>query len=110
MEENVTSQRVLEELAVIAFADCGAYLSLEGGVLTVGDIPKGTSARAVQSVEKTSTGIRVKFYDKLKALELLGKATGLFDGMAERGGSNLLDAIVSATEGEVDADELPEFQ
>lgn len=106
----ISQKNVMEELAGIAFAKVSDYVTVEQGVLTVADIPRGAAMGAVQSVEKTSTGIRVKFYDKLKALELLGKALGLFDGMAESGDSNLLSAIVSATKQEVDTDDLPEVQ
>ena len=81
-----------------------------GMTLTVADIPKGAALGAIQSVEKTSGGIRVRFYDKLKALELLGKATGLFEGLAQEESGNLLEAIVGATEQEVDMDDLQEFQ
>lgn len=109
MEKGI-GKKVLEELAVIAFADCTEYLSVKDGVLTVADIPKGAALGAIQSLEKTSGGIRVKFYDKLKALELLGKATGLFEGLAQEESGNLLEAIVEATEGQVDVDDLQEFQ
>ncbi len=107
--EEITSRKVLEELARIAFFNATDIVTVADGVLTVADIPVG-AAGAVQSVEKTTSGIRVKFYDKLKALELLGKATGLFETPTESGGSNLLEAIVSATREEVDTDELPELQ
>ena len=106
--EEVTGKKVLEELAEIAFFRASDIVTVQGGVLTVADIPAG-AARAIQSVEKTAGGIRVKFYDKLKALEILGKATGLFDSMVDSGGSNLLEAIVSASDKEVDTDELPEL-
>ena len=106
--EEVTKERVVEELAQIAFFKATDIVTVQQGVLTVADIPAG-AAGAVQSVEKTASGLRVKFYDKLKALELLGKATGLFDSMVDAGGSNLLDAIVSATKQEVDTDGLQEL-
>ena len=56
---------------------------------------------AVSSLEKSTGGIKVKFYDKLKALELLGKYLGLFDGSAENTGeeSPLLAAILRTTGG-----------
>lgn len=107
--EEVTQKKVLGELAVIAFANVSDIVTVADGQLCVADIPPGTAA-AVQSVEKTSTGIRVKFYDKLKALELLGKATGLFDGIPEPEQNNLLAAIREATGQEVDTDDLQEFQ
>ena len=109
-KQEITRQKLMEELAVIAFADTTEYLSVKDGVLTVADIPKGAALGAIQSVEKTSGGIRVRFYDKLKALELLGKATGLFEGLAQEESGNLLEAIVGATEQEVDMDDLQEFQ
>ena len=67
---------------------------------------------AIASVERTSNGIRLKFYDKMKALELLGKAAGMFDTdrNTEREGNNLLQAIVEATGGEIDTDDVPEIQ
>ena len=107
--EEVTQKKVLGELAAIAFANVSDIVTVADGQLCVGDIPPGAAA-AVQSVEKTSTGIRVKFYDKLKALELLGKATGLFDGIPEPEQNNLLAAIREATGQEVDTDDLQEFQ
>lgn len=107
--EEVTQKKVLGELAVIAFANVSEIVTVTDGQLCVRDIPPGTAA-AVQSVEKTSTGIRVKFYDKLKALELLGKATGLFDGLPKPEQNNLLAAIREATGQEVDTDDLQEFQ
>ena len=67
---------------------------------------------AVASIEKTTGGMKLKFCDKLKALELMGKVLGLFDGT---GGeqveeNNLIDAILSATGKEVYLRDLPEIQ
>lgn len=99
MEEDikVSKERVVRELAAIAFASAADHLQVVDGQLTVGDIPAGRSCAAIQSVEKTSSGIRVKFYDKLKALELLGKSVGLFDGITDEHQNNLLEAILAAT-------------
>ena len=47
----------------------------------------------------------------LKALELLGKALGLFEGAAaQQEHNNLLEALVLATGKEVDLDDIPEIQ
>ena len=96
-QEKVTKERVVRELAAIAFASAADYLQVADGELVVGDIPAGKRCAAIQSVEKTSSGLRVKFYDKLKALELLGKSVGLFEGVADEDQNNLLAAILAAT-------------
>ena len=100
----VTKEHLVEELAGIAFAKATDVVTVEAGALVVGSIPREAEG-AVQSVEKTSTGIRVRFYDKLKALELLGKAMGLFDGLEDGGENNLLSAILAAT-GKEEEDDL----
>ncbi len=107
-------KRVLEELAQIAFSNCADHLEIREGSLVIRDtgaLDRKQQA-AVASVEKTSTGIRVKLYDKLKALELLGKHLGLFEGRGEvsEEDNGLLEAIRRATEQEVDTDAIPEIQ
>jgi len=95
-------RQVVEELAAIGFARVGDQLVLDDArkILT---LPDGA---AVASVERTGTGLKVKFYDKLKALELLGKHLGLFDGSAKPAPQNneLLEAILEATRQEITGD------
>jgi len=107
-------KRVLEELAGIAFANVSDHIRVEDGSLVVrstGELERGQLA-AVASVEKSSSGIKVKLYDKLKALELLGKYLGLFDGSgdAQVQDNGLLDALRQATGKEVDTHEISELQ
>lgn len=107
-------EKVLKELAAIGFAKVTDFMAVEGGELVIRDtrkMPRRFRA-AVASIEKTTGGMKLKFYDKLKALELMGKVLGLFDGT---GGeqveeNNLIDAILSATGKEVCLRDLPEIQ
>lgn len=70
-------------------------------------------AAAIASIERGTGGLKVKFYDKLKALELLGKYLGLFESRAawsDGQDNNLLQAILESTQEEVDTGDLPELQ
>ena len=110
--EELTARRVLEELWAIAGARATDFVEIKDGELTVRDTALLPDSRAVAAVEKSTTGIKVKFYDKLRALELLGKHLGLFDGAAarEQEDNNLLEAIVAAAAQEVSIHDLPELQ
>ena len=110
---NFSQQQVLRELEAIAFARATDYLQVADGALTLrdtGELSRQQQA-AIASMEKTSTGVKLKFYDKLKALELLGKALGLFEGLAaEQADNGLLQAILLATGKEMDTDAIPEAE
>lgn len=92
----VTAKRILSEIASIAFSDFTKFVSLETladgeQVLTVTDSRclSADARRALCSVKAGTRGVEVKLYDKLRALEILGRAYGAFsggddDGEAER--------------------------
>lgn len=77
MYDKISKAMVLQELAAVAFAKTWQAYAPDG-------TPHPEQAGpALASVEKTAQGIKLKFYDKLKALELLGKHFGLFDGTGD---------------------------
>lgn len=107
----LTRERVLEELCAIGFARATDYMTVGERGLTIRrteELPPGSDA-AIASMENASSGIKLKFYDKMKALELLGKVLGMFEGdTRQETENNLLEAILQSTSGELDTEDLPE--
>ena len=108
----ISPEKIINELAAIALAKAPDLLVVEDGQIRLREDLKPRQRAAVASVEKSTTGIKVKFYDKMKALELLGKYLGLFEGMdtREEKENNLLEAILQATGQEVDTCDVSELQ
>ena len=103
---------VFAQLRAIALADVTRVVDIRDGSLSVSGDLDDCQRAAIASVEKATGGIRVKFYDKLKALELLGKCVGLFDRppLEESRDSDLLRAIEQTTREVIRTDELQELQ
>nr|DAU13496.1 MAG TPA: Terminase small subunit [Caudoviricetes sp.] len=71
---------VLAEWYKMAQADITEALNIRGPIVMVRDmaeIPQHLRS-CIQSIKTTSTGVEVKFHDKNKALENLGRALGMF--------------------------------
>lgn len=107
------ADRIIEELVAIGFARATDYLYTQNGQLTVKDteqLPEDAGA-AIAAIERSSTGLKVKFYDKLKALEMLGKCVGLFESaQPEQEENNLLQTVLESTAKEVSLFDIPEIQ
>ncbi|MDE6590071.1 MAG: terminase small subunit [Oscillospiraceae bacterium] len=111
----ITQDMVVQELAKVAFANGTVYARVTGGgtqvELTDTDRLTADQRAAISCVKEGKYGIEVSTYDKVRALELLGKHLGVFDSRAGKpaaGENNLLDAIMGT--GEVDTDDLPEVE
>ena len=79
---NVTKERVLEEVARIAFADPSQLYAENGKISQVKDMPVNIR-RAIKSIEveekKRSINKKVQLHSKTKALSDLMKHLGLFE-------------------------------
>lgn len=87
----INQKRVLEELAKVAFGDISNIFDESGALLNIHDIDpevrgmiasvKSYEEKAVLGEETITQGTNreVKCWDKLKALEMLGRHVGLFE-------------------------------
>ena len=111
----ITQDMVIRELAKVAFANGAIYARVIGGgtrvELTDTDKLTADQRAAISCVKEGKYGIEVGTYDKVRALELLGKHLGVFDsksGQAPARENNLLEIIQSI--GEINTDDLPEIE
>lgn len=85
----VTQDRVIQELAAIAFARAVDYATIKDGVVEIRDTDELTEEqiRAIAGIKEGKFGIEVKLNDKEKALELLGRHLGMFKDKVEVSGT-----------------------
>ncbi len=74
---NYISERVLDELLCLATYNVGDLYDENNNPKKLQDLPNNLK-RAVKSIRQNEVGAELKFEDKLKAIELLGKTTGMF--------------------------------
>ena len=84
----ITQDRVLEELAAIAFARTTDYAEVKDGrvLLKNTEILTEQQIRAIAGIKDGKYGIEIKLNDKEKALELLGRHLGMFKDRVEVSG------------------------
>lgn len=99
----ITADRVLQELAAIAFSDRTelAQVGKRGEVyFTPTDELSDEAKKTIAGIEEGKYGTKVTSYDKVKALELLGKHLGLFTSGADNSAAlDKLDEVLSKIEG-----------
>ena len=86
----VNADRVVMELAKIAFVNANNVIDMETATVKAGALPEDTAA--IQSVKIKTFGEdglerEIKMADKLRALELLGRHLGMFKDKVELSGS-----------------------
>nr|DAH85050.1 MAG TPA: Terminase small subunit [Caudoviricetes sp.] len=114
----ITQDRVLRELAKVAFVNANDVIDLDSATVRADAAEEdlaciqAVKVKTSESEMGSSSEREIKLYDKMRALEMLGKHLGLFDkrGQDSSNGekNNLLEAI-AATE-EIDTDDLPEVE
>lgn len=73
----ITAERVLRELAQLAFFDASKCLGmLNGDMEKMEELERETASIAAIKIGKA--GIEIRFHDKTRALELLGRHMGIF--------------------------------
>lgn len=114
----ITQDRVLRELAKVAFVNANDVINTDSATVradaTADDLAciQSVKVKVSESEMGSSSEREIKLYDKMRALEMLGKHLGIFERRDHANGNgeknNLLEAI-AATE-EIDTDDLPEVE
>lgn len=99
---------LLQELAAVAMARPINCLSYDDGKLELRPLDQlsGNEVAGIASIERSTTGVKVKFHDKLRALEMLLKYDNT-NGCSE---TNLLKMILEATSGPIDTEGVNEIE
>lgn len=112
----ITQEKVLEELAAIAFANGADFAMVtRSGIVRIiptEELPE-EKRRAIASIKEGQWGTEVKTHDKVRALELLGKHLGVFDNGASAAAeqeNNIFEVIDQSTREELDTSEIPEIE
>ena len=114
----ITQDRVLRELAKVAFVKVNDVIDTDSATVRADaaedDLAciQSVKVKTSESEMGSSSEREIKLYDKMRALEMLGKHLGIFERRDHSNGNgeknNLLEAI-AATE-EIDTDDLPEVE
>lgn len=100
----VTQDMVVNELKKIAFSNMGSVARWNGSGVSFFDSDElNEDAKAtVMSVEETTNqhggSLKIKQYDKTKALELLGRHLGMFKDKIEHSGELTLEQLLIGTQ------------
>ncbi len=97
---------VLRELASIAFLDITDIVSVREGKVFIADTDElpPDKRKMISGIKEGQYGLEIKFYDRLKALEMLCKHLGLFDQKKDELDRKEQEARIAKLERETAAD------
>ena len=77
----ITRDRLVEELSKVAFGDIRGVLSWDESKVTLrpSGLISDDDAASIAEVTESSTGVKVKRADKIRAIDLLSKLLGFYD-------------------------------
>lgn len=95
----ITQDTVLRELANIAFANATDFVRIKDGQVVFSDTSKVAREKqsAISGIKRTQRSMEIKTYDKVKALELLGRHLGMFDGNHAKNDQTAVESFLQAT-------------
>ncbi len=105
--KKITKERLLSQLSAAAFADFTRFVAVESDgemqILRVTDTSRlsRSDRAAVAGIKAGTKGIEVKLCDKLKAIEMIARFTGIFGDTGEEDSLKML--FDSLTGGDDDA-------
>lgn len=133
----ITRESIMQELAAIGFARASDFVRVEtepttrlgvhpltGEIISLpsycqtvritntDELPEDKAA-ALAGIKQGTNGIEVKLHDKVRALELLGKAVGVFDSgrdTSTEATNNLFEAIMESAQEGLETDDIPEIE
>lgn len=101
----VTAEKIIKELATLGFASIKDFLNIDvDGNVTIKELAEMTNAGAIKSIKVqrlTNDGMdygsitEIRFHDKIKALELLGKHLAIFTDNQGNGDTTNVTQIVN---------------
>ena len=115
----ITQDQVVQELARIAFFNATRAARVVnnqyGAQVEFTDTEDLTDDEraAISGIEETKHGIKVSSYDKIRALELLGRHLGMFDEKRDADKveeNNLFEVIERSTKEGLNTSEIPEIE
>ncbi len=97
----ITQDRVVKELAAMAFAKATDYACVEDGIVIIKPTSMLTPLQqaAIVGIKQTQAGIEIKL-DKSRALEMLGRHLGMFNDKLELSGA-VANPYANLTEAEL---------